>query len=269
MKERIRRVSSKGLLQSLWYLFKRNAVLILIIVALATGVGATYSYLRKPTYTASVKVCYQVNGEDAMMGEYGDLTAMMAFVDTAIDFVDEGVVLDRASYYYKKWIENKSQYSSLNQFLNECENAYHYDPKLSRVDPRYSFSKNQISVSSNKVANQTQFFYSIRYRDDDPLVAEEKVQILVRAYQIEMKLKDATGQDYVYFDKLETDILIKGKEFVVENITQQNVILIAFCAGVLLAGVVIFIKEKLDNTVRDREELEELIDIKVLAMLDN
>ena len=141
-------------LQSAWFIFKRNVILVLVIVFLITGIGVFYAYNKKPNYTASAKVRYMVTVTD-IQGTYEDVTSMMAFVDTVVDFVDEGVVLDRASYYYKKWLDAKAEGNELDKFLLECESLA-YDANISIVDNKYKYHKDNINIITSTVDNQTQ-----------------------------------------------------------------------------------------------------------------
>ena len=160
------------LLKDAWFLLKRNFVLILCSIILVTGLGTVYSFFKKPTYTASVKVRYMLTGVD---GTYEDVTSMMAFVDTVVDFVDEGVVLDRASYYYKNWIEEKaSDGASIDDFIDRKISSLHYDPNISGVDKKYNYDKKKISVSTKTVDNQTQFFFNIGYNAKTEEEASER-----------------------------------------------------------------------------------------------
>lgn len=251
------------LLRGIWYMIKRNFVIMLAIVVLVTGLGLAYSFVKKPNYTATVKVCYLVEGKD---GTYEDVTAMMAFVDTVVDFVDEGVVLDRASYYYKKWIEAKSRGATLDDFLHMTAHL-NYDSSISIVDGSYKYDKTKIGVSTSKVDNQTQFFYNIKYKASAREEAIERTRILVNAYEQELQLKDEYN-DFVYFADLEISILDKGVVGVDVDVSKMRIVILAGLIGVALAGIVAFIKEKMDTTVRNKEELEQLTDSKVLALLD-
>ena len=251
------------LLHNLLYMVKRNFVLMLAIIVLVTGLGIAYSFVKKPNYTATVKVCYLVEGKD---GTYEDVTAMMAFVDTVVDFVDEGVVLDRASYYYKKWIEAKSRGAELEDFLHMTEHL-NYDSSISIVDSSYKYVKTNISTATSKVDNQTQFFYNIKYKSPTREEAVERTRILVNAYEQELQLKDEF-KDFVYFADLEISILDKGVMGVESDVSKMKIVLLAGILGVAIAAAVALIKEKSDTTVRKKEELEQITDTKVLAFLD-
>ncbi len=266
MEENVKDIGSK-MLRSVWALIKRNVVLILCVIIAFAGVGVGYAYMQKPNYVASVKVRYMLTGtaNGQGVGTYEDVTTMMAFVDTAIDFVDEGVVLDRASYYYKCWMDVKGTGKTLREFLEESSKL-NYDP-ASKVDPMYNFSKSNISIATTRIDNQTQFFFSIKYKAITEEKAVEMTQILARAYKEEILLKDQKD-DFIYFDGLEIDIDEKGVESVVSDVSKKKTVLLAFVIGVIVAAVVVFVKDRMDVTVRDRNELEEITDLKVVALLD-
>lgn len=267
MENNVKDIGSK-MLHSVLALIKRNIILILCIVIACAGIGVAYAYVKKPNYVASVKVRYMLTGtgNGQGVGTYEDVTTMMAFVDTAIDFADEGVVLDRASYYYKCWMDAKGSGQSLSEFLEDTD-TLKYNPATSKVDEIYNYNKENIDIETTRVSNQTQFFFSIKYKEETEEKAVEMVQILARAYKEEILLKDV-ADNFVYFDGLEIDIDEKGIEEVESDLSKKRIVVIAALIGIIISGVVIFIKDRMDNTVRDRNELEEITELKVVALLD-
>ena len=258
------RENNSYLLRDAWFLIKRNFVLMLCIIILVTGLGTAYAFLKKPNYTASVKVRYMLTGFD---GTYEDVTSMMAFVDTVVDFVDEGVVLDRASYYYRNWSEEKGNAgASIEEFIRTIE-TLPYDSNNSRPDSRYNYNKKKIDVVTKTVDNQTQFFFTIKYTAPMKEEASDRVRILASAYEKELQLKN-DNDEYVYFVGLEIDIDEKGVISVDADVSKKKIILIAGVVGVVLAVIIAFIREKADNTIRNKNDVEELTDTKVLALLD-
>jgi uncharacterized protein involved in exopolysaccharide biosynthesis len=90
---------------------KRYIVLMLAIVVAALAVGFIYANTVKPDYTATEKVAYKAQNE-LQSTTQNNINAMNAFIGTIVDFCDEGVVVDRANYYYSRYLNAKLDFGS-------------------------------------------------------------------------------------------------------------------------------------------------------------
>ncbi len=263
MDERIEEVNSGAFIRNALFAIKRNVLLILAVIILFTAGGIIYSSTVKPEYTASVKVRYIVDDNTGSTVE--DINAMRAYIDTVVDFVDEGVVIDRANYYYTKWSNDQKTDFDIEDV--ELNYASTYDRKETNEKIEWiEIKKNKISVVTSTADNYTRFFFSIRYTDPNKEAAIEKAQILALAFKNELQSKTDSGE-FVYFNKLEIDVEGKGIEYVSSNVSKGKIIFTAILLGVAAAAVVVYIKTVLDNTVKSKEELEEITETKLLSML--
>ncbi|MBO5067265.1 MAG: hypothetical protein J6C62_02540 [Clostridia bacterium] len=264
MDERIEEVNSGAFIRNALFAIKRNVLLILAVIILFTAGGMIYSSTVKPEYTASVKVRYKVDDTSGKGVE--DVNAMRAYIDTVVDFVDEGVVLDRANYYYTKWSNDQNTDFDIEDV--ELNYASTYDRKETNEKIEWiEIKKNKISVATSTADNYTRFFFSIRYTDPDKEAAIEKAQILALAFKNELQSKTDSGA-FVYFNKLEIDVEGKGIESPPSsNVSKGKIIFTALLLGVVVAAVIVYVKTVLDNTVKSKEELEEITETKLLSML--
>ena len=73
--------------------------LVLLIIVGFTAVGFGYSYTKKPIYKATNKTVFMV--EDRAGKTTAGTNYTSQYFITAIDYIQQGVVADRADYYYK------------------------------------------------------------------------------------------------------------------------------------------------------------------------
>ncbi|MBQ9734939.1 MAG: hypothetical protein IJV95_03660 [Clostridia bacterium] len=267
MEERRIEDSSGGFIREALYVLRRNLILMLVVVILVTAIGAVFAYVRKPDYTASVKISFQAEIVDKTSPSTQityDINAMRAYIDTVVDFVDEGVVVDRANYYYTRWLDEKAEGMKLNTFLSKVDEYAPYT-EYTEVDDAY-YSSGRVGVSTTVTENATQFVFSVRYADKNVDVAVEKTQILAAAFSKEICSESASGNKY--FSDLNISVKSLGLESVSMDISKIMIIVIAFILGVFLAIAVAYIKNLLDNTVKSKEDLERTTGVKVLSAIN-
>ena len=87
---------------------KRNFLLMLLIVAVFIGASFAYLHFKTPYYTASEVVVYEGKNTNNS-NEVSNYNISYLFIETIVDFIDEGVVVDRANYYYGEYLNTKHQ----------------------------------------------------------------------------------------------------------------------------------------------------------------
>ena len=172
------------------YLIKRYFFLILAVIILATAGGVGYAYTRKPEYIASSKVAFQARTANDSSITTSDVNVMLGYIDTVVDFCDEGVVIDRANYYYIQWRNGKEsgKYDNLGEFFDANDHAEQYnskDPAHTNLPISY-FIKSNISTVTTSKDRSTQLIFSIRYKDVNKSAAQEKVRILAYEHAKEL-----------------------------------------------------------------------------------
>lgn len=243
------------------FVLRRNLILILAIVVIVTSCGIAYSFIRKPSYTATHVVMFDASdGQDS--GTKNDVNAMIWYLDTVLDFCDKGVVLDRASYYYTTY--QNGNYESASAFIAAMENEP--DNYVVSSGSEEHFVKSKIKVSSLSDSSSTNFVFTVSYTADDVQTAKDKVIILIYAYGKEANLKkDDKG---VYFRDISVNISDRGYRDCNIDMSKKQITLVAGLIGVLLALLVVYVKSVLDKTVKTKHELEHITGTDILATID-
>lgn len=263
----------RSFLLDLLFILKRNLILILVIILLSGVVGLIVDKNTTPEFTASERVIYKAEAIDNRESDpVTDVSTMFNYFATVKDFVKQGVVLDRANYYYTEY--KNSNYGSVEEYISKLVDKVDKDGNViekgndtytpaNRVDNVYIL-KNKIQIGN--VVDEA-FAFSIKYTDTNKTLAKEKATILAYAFKMEINMLDA-NDEHVYFPHLETDIMVKGIDSVSQNITTTKILLISFAIGIIVALLVVAIRTWLDNTVKDRDTLEAITGVNLLASID-
>ena len=293
MEENIKEESGGVFIRNALYVLRRNLILMLVIVILVTACGTAYAFTRNPKYTASYHVSFSAQSKTANGETTSNYNATSAYIDTIVDFCNQGNVVDRANYYYQQWLSEKADGTTFEDFVGNGDNlsaveplqnpnsqdgTYEYEvgmiDDVSRTynsgflsDETY-YDRSSISTETQAVKEETLRVFYIQYMDADPTVAKEKVTILFIAFVHEITAIDEEDPTKgKYFDDITPVIHDLHYSDSKEDITKFAIILIAFVIGAVLAIAVAYVKNMLDNTVKNRQELEMLSGTQVLATI--
>lgn len=242
-------------------IIKRNVIIIALVIVLALGAGYGYTKMQKPTYTASEGMFFKATNLNYPTVAY-NVNAMKAYIDTVLDFCDEGVVLDRAESYYINYVNTKNSREqagetyTLKQFFNDNELNDVYVEQENRV--RTHYQKSSIKVYAEETEElETSFYFTISYTDGTYDEAADKAKIL--SYAINKESVKKIGEDeYKYFDGIKIDITNAGTIGVSNNLSKTKTIILFGLIGVAAAALVVYLRQVLDNTVKNTEDLEEI-----------
>ncbi len=287
METRQEKQRQDSLIRRILFAIKKNLIMILIIVIVATSLGLGYAYIKKPNYTASIRVNFNVDGNTT-----ATINEMRLYIDTIVDFCGQGVVVDRANAYYLEWIENYQeiyyeQEKTIEDFYKDFalpkidDNSYNeifnkYERPNSNAQGTLK-DENFLSVGaiSTKTAKSeqdaTNWVYAVNYTDANQSDAFEKVHILVLAYKHELYWDSNLGANGLeqYFTGMYVNIDSLGVDGVESDVSKTRIAIMSFLLGVVLAFFVVYIKSLFDNTVKDKEELEILTGIEILGCINN
>ena len=263
-----------NLIRDIFFVIRRNIILALAVIILVSGLGVGYSYLRKPNYVASNRVNFSIDG-----GTTASINEIRQYVDTVVDFCDEGVVLDRANAYYSFYIDgkNEGEYQDIKEFYNTYEQVddknpssnlifNNYDREATLKDENFLVAS---AVSTETIKNQeaTNWVFKVKYTDKNEQDAIEKIHILILAYKHEIiDGGDENGQQNPYFS-IQVKISNLGLDGVSKDVSKSKIIIISVVIGFALSLLVVYLKNLLDNTVKDKEDLERLTGVAVLGFI--
>jgi len=284
--------SENSLIVKILFAIRKNLFLILAIVIFATSLGVGYSYIKKPNYTASIRI-------NASNGEKENATTdtineLRVCIDSVIEFCGQGVVVDRANAYYVEWIDNYQQdYYAAGKTVEDFFDVYKNPKEEGQADYNTIFlgysrpSSSQpgtlkdenfilagsISTQTAQIENATNWVYTVDYTDANQLDAYEKAFILVLAYKHELywdnDLKNEFGNDDIeeYFSiDIKVDSL--GCDGVFSDVSKTKIVLIAFIIGLVVALAIVYLRNKLDHTVKDKDEFERLSGTQVIGTIN-
>lgn len=264
-------------LRDLLYVLKRNVVFLLVIVLLCTAGGFLYANTQKPRYTATESVFFRAENleEDKTTN---NINVMRAYIDTVVDFCDEGVVIDRANFYYthfKNWLveENKTS-GKLIDVIEEYKqvveiNDPYVQEEVNSVTNYYNMNDIVVNIQkADTTTNSKPFNFTIKYTDDNSAEAVVKLNLLVLAFTHECVETD-TGTEMKYFGGVKVKIIDGGFGGVSTNLSKNKTIILFFVLGVVLGLVIIYFKNFLDNTLKTKEEVEQFTGLTVLSVIDS
>ena len=254
--------SLKTLFLDMVLILKRHLIMILIFIIVGAGIGYAYSRNTKPEYTATGQVVYRAQTVQNSQDSVSNVSAMLAYIDTIMDFCDEGVVLDRANFYYKNF--KNAQLTNPNLSVSEfLENDANYDPN--NRGKNKDIVKSKISVVVGDA--ESPFSFYVKYKDTNRQHAIEKVQILVHALNDECNKKDAISGQLVYFAHMNTQILFFGVTSVQQSITTTKTVALFAVIGLVLSLAIVGLKGYFDNTIKSKSEIESITGVSLLATI--
>ena len=258
--------------------------LILAIILIAMSLGVGYSYIKRPKYTARVRVNFNIDGNTT-----ATINEMRLYIDTIVDFCGQGVVVDRANAYYIEWIENHQQkYYEQEKNIEDFYKEY-FSPKNQGVEnevfknyqrPNSSqpgtlkdesfISANAISTQTVKTEDATNWIYTVNYTDNNEREALEKAYVLVLAYKHELYWDSQLGDLGVerYFTGLNINIDSLGTDGISSNASGLKTIIISILIGAVLAVIIIYVKGIFDISIKDGDELERITNTQVLGRIN-
>lgn len=272
--------SNKGTsFKNILLVLKKRFVLILAIIFLFTAGGLVLSLMQKPTYTAREQINltaeyqYINNKGEIQTSNNRDFAIMLRYIDSFIDFCDEGVVVDRANYYYIEYLNLKDKQPNLDveTYVEKLRAGALQDNYAPHVSKESHISKKNIKivVPINDVDKESLFVFNFYYTDSNKTDAYEKTKIYCYAYEKELE-SETTAQGLTipkYFGSFKVEVEDLGTKAITSNNSRKKVVLTAVIVGVVASLLVVYIITKSDKTIKNKDELERIIDAPVLACL--
>ncbi len=259
---------------------RKNVLLIISIILICVAFGGVYSKIRKPYYIATEHVNYraQLNFSSSPTSDtVSNINIMDSLIGTVKDFCKQDVVLLRANYYYKNYanwkLENNvgndavSVRQALKDYVGYIEDKENDNYSL-LVDVQIEdIRPGNITIESSS-SDQLEFYFSLSYKDEDPLVAEEKVRILTFAYAREIQ-SSAVDNSSSYFGGIDIILTDLGCYGYTVDMTTTKILVIFTLVGVVLSLLCVYLKVLFDNTVKDKETVEKLTGANFLAYIQD
>lgn len=263
----------------------RAHLLLIVIVTLLFAVGGfAYAKIRKPVYTASVPVQFDVIVK--ALDEHGDETDednqvastnyLFRYIESAVGICTSGEVTDRANVYYYYFLNSGK---GIDVFIAELNEAYKTVKDVHGEIPGYEATEENLKANRNRYFNsgkvgtkyssstaEQRVDFSLWVKDLDTARAKNMARIYALA-------ADVSLNKILVFDNGTAGLIdLAGSVSGVSatpDMSTLKVVVISTVLGLLLAFLTVYILYLLDNTVKSKEQLEEMTGANVIAYIDN
>ena len=117
--------------------------------------------------------------------------------------------------------------------------------------------------AAEKIDEETQFIFNVSLKDDGEESAKIKLRILLFAFDQEIRYSFG-GVDASYIKEYVND---EKAISCVSNVSLIKDVVVSFGIGVVLALFLVYIRSVLDNTITDKEQLEQMVGANVIAYI--
>ena len=217
-------------MKKIWY------VLLLIVVAFS-AVGVVSYFNGEITYTVKERVVY--NASDEKSG-YSGYNYSDYYFDTAVDFISQKCVLDRANFYYEDFVNNWNE--SVEKYIEEKSKTAVKNEVIGKTSTKHISTSNFQAIK----AGDDSFVIEVSYNDKIEDKAIDKVRILIFAAGREAVTGNVGA--YKYFAQARISYIDKGLVSVeAVNAGEQTMVtfvLIGLGCAVAVAVIVLLSKRK-------------------------
>ncbi len=274
------RGSNARSVRDILFILRKNIALMLAVFFIILGIGAVYTLVANEGYTSQELVNLDIKNQidDGQQGSVSDLTrpnvnTISKWRYTIMDFCSSGVVLDRADFYYseyEKCLEN-GDVKDVDDFVDKFSTLVSGGKveTYAQQNAKDVFNASKINITGADGEDPETFStFFVNYVDNNAQEAEVKVRILVLAYKEEVQLKD-NNLESKYFGGMEVYLTSYGHHKTFSNKKIFANIIVTVMLGVVLALVSVYLKTVLDNTIKAKEDLENITGASVFAAIEN
>gem|GEM_PF-6698535 len=263
---------------------RAHLVLIIIITLLFAVGGFAYAKVRKPVYTASVPVQFDVvvntvdeHGHET--DEYNQVAStnyLFRYIESAVGICKSGEVIDRANVYYNYYLGSGK---TIDVFISELTEIYKTvkashgeipdydvtDELMNKYRNKY-FTSDKVGAKYSSSTTEQRVDFSLWVKDLDNVRAKNMARIYALA-------ADVSLNKILVFDNGTAGLIdLAGSVSGVSaspDMTTTKVVIVAVILGLALAFLTVYIIYLLDNTVKSKEQLEEMSGASVIAYIDD
>lgn len=271
-------------LTDILYVLRAHLLLIIIITVLFAAGGVAYSKVRKPVYTASVPVQFDVivkaldehGAETDKDNEVASTNYLFRYIESAVGICKSGEVIDRANVYYHYYLNSGKK---IDEFITELTEAYKTVKASHGEIPNYEvtdelmneyrdkyFNLDKVGAKYSSSTTEQRVDFSLWVTDLNSGRARELARIYALA-------ADVALNKMLVFDNGTAGLIdlagsVSGVS-VSSDMSTMKIVIIAAVLGVVLALMTVYILRISDNTVKSKEQLEELSGANVIAYIEN
>ena len=251
MKQNEKTITLGDIFRVLW----KNVILLCVVTVLITIVGVIYTYaIAKPTYSssASINVAVPTTNTDV------DYSKSIQATTTVTDSIKENAILEPVVEAYNK------------EILDEDGNGTFIIPGTDTtisVKGKKSITYKQLAdmVSVKHTANTFKITITVSNKDKD-LTQYFAASIQEEVIKEAVKEKEDGTKGVFFFAADSVSVSSKAKLGEYTSPNKKLYLIVSFLGGLVLACIIIFIKEFMSNKFKTKEEIEILCNEKVIGL---
>ena len=214
----------------LFRLLYKNIVIILLATIIGLLGGVGVALLKaKTTYTATIRVMFVAKYSSSNETAGNNMVLAKLYLPNTMDKIKSPVFIGDANEIYKEEGGSGAIYGG--------------------------------NVSSSY--NGESLIFSLSYTDFDSEVATQKLKAVIKSAQKNLSNPNFTVAKDASLKEVENAPIIR------KNSNYESYLLIGAVLGLSLSIIFILIRNLLDNTIKDRDSIEELTGIMLLATVDD
>lgn len=219
-------------LKDIFYIVKKNIIMILVFIFVAIGIGGIYNYkIQAPIYRSSAQVMIAATDPDSGTTQAQQYSLSNYLINTFVDFFKSEVVLDQAK---------ESDSLSNTTLTNKA------------IKANLKVTKGNDSLIIN-----------LSYTSTNQKEASVILQAVLDAAKIQAD--EVIGND-VHLMKNKIVILSNATPATRVSKTMMNLAL-SFVVGVVIAFLYVLIKNSFDDTFKSKKDIEVVLDLPVIASI--
>lgn len=261
-------------LTEIFYILKKNIILILAVIFVTTLFGGIYArFINKPTYSTNVSVIVQA--ENVAVNQTTNYSYSLALVKSYPDLIKSDIVVPLVAKelllgkYTEEGTDTKTYTDSEGNKLTEAQFNSLVNSKAESIKKNISISYNDnsliliVTYKSKLISGYTDEQMNKELQDTLNLLISKTKEVFDETY-----VDDEGKTQYVYpifGDKL---IQLTNPAAVKKSRGTLKIVAIAFAIGLVLSVGFAFIRYFTDDTMKTKEDVERITGSNVLAYIE-
>lgn len=252
-------------LKDLFFIFKRNILMIGLVTFVVTLIGAVYGFCFKDyTYSSKTTIMVKSDSQSTSASNYNDTLQSLRIVNTIKEFIMDDLVLEATAKELTPLSENDPKYeNNVKQIksilkssvtLNNSEESLIITISMKSTILHLENSEEIFVVDAinTLIANAKELSNLPLTDNDGNLVLDEKGNVQYKYQFIANNIQD----------------LLPAKDYSASR-GASIVVIICFIVGLVVGYLIALFRYLLDDTFKTKEDLEKTTGISVLAFIED
>lgn len=248
-------------LKDLFFILRRNIILIACVTIFITALGCVYGFFFKSyTYSTDATILVKADSQSASAEKYNDTTLALKMVETIKEFLVDDIVLTKTAEKLAK-TENE-----VNAIKNMLKSGISIDSTEESLIVRIGMKSSVEKLNSEKedifvVQALNTLIETAQEISNTPLLDVDGNIIFDEKGNVEYKYEFIAGNIQ--------DLSLPDNERYTAKRGASIVVIICFIVGLVIGYLVALFKHMLDDTFRTKEDLENVTGYPILACIDD